>query len=158
MANVPLHEKVKNGTLQRNTKQSINADLPEIPPPPSYLNAAQKKLYYKLCEHVYDSKAMHVVDVHYLGLVAVSFYLCASATITCNADEGVEYNTTGGTTLTAAYRVLKSERDFINTASKKLGLTVKDRELINSLSIGVLENMPNTKSKDPFARKLKKVG
>lgn len=152
-------EKELSGTNRPDKTKVAKKGEIEIPPPETYLNAAQKKIYYRICEHINEHSLLQSIDSLYVSQAAVSFSLISKYTKLINRQGATQTYDSGAMNISAYYSVLKGERLNLKDAIRQLGLTVKAREDLNSFSerITPLQPSANADESDPFARKLKRV-
>lgn len=91
-------------------------------------------MYYAICKHLRDAKALHPIDSVFVSAAAHSAFLVGVYSKQVATEGAVQVFDTGATNVTGAYAVLKNERaDFFRYA-KELGLTPKSREQILAFS------------------------
>jgi len=152
-------EKELSGTNRPDKTKVAKGVKIEIPKPEPYLNAAQKKIYHRICEHINEHSLLQTIDSFYISQVAVSFHLIAKYTKLINKEGAIQTYESGATNVSGYYSILKGERLNLKDAIRQLGLTVKAREDLNSFSERITPLKPSTDAdeSDPFARKLRRV-
>lgn len=160
-----IEEKKLAGTFrpereQPKQRKKIENNPTTAPPPETYLNGPQRKLYYRICAHVLEHSLMQTVDGFFISAVALSFWLIAKNSKIVTKEGATAETKPGAANVTGAYSVLKAERLFMDKAVKQLGLSVKAREDLSSFSEKIILKTTEPEKTEPtsvFGKRLKVI-